>query len=219
MRKQLKTVRGIREFSKEEVLVQFEDMAHQFANKCVKELESFSNNYNDVDDYFQIANIEISKCFENYNLELGSCFSTYLTKCFNNRLIHIKRDLLAQKRRNKKFIYLDQKTENGEIKDIIEDKSSKLDIENIDEESLEEFLSKHLTKEEIKMFIINIKKKMKNDVENLDYLLRIVGNVPNRKMDLAHELNISRPTLDNRIAITMEKIKILSEEYATSRYR
>ena len=224
MKKLIKTTNGEFYLSLEEVMIAYENMLKQFANRCLMSFKQYSSNCNDFDDFVQLANMELISAFNAYDADKNSCFSTFLTKVLGNRFLYLQRSLLTQKRLNKKpLIYLNEQMEDGhEIGSLIEDKIAEEELVEEKEVDLEIFLKENLTQEELVYLTIDFQKKAnksKGDYKESVLFASDIFSDENRykyiknKKDLAKILKMSRPTLNKRIEEALDKLRSLTNEY------
>lgn len=205
-----------------EVLELFENSFNQFAHKCEKDFKDFQDHHQDFDDFKQLAMIKATQVFDVYDIEKQTNFSTLLYTALRGEYTDLRRKYKAQKRECKNKVYLNAPIgdKGEEIGNIIKDSKSE-DVFKEDSVSLEEFLIENLSEEEMLFYSIDLKKKMnkaskqqKSCLEStIDIFESIVGEVPDKKEDLAKSLGMSRPTLNKRINNTVLKVQKLSKDF------
>lgn len=210
----------------EEMIIRFDDMFNQFAHQCVKKTSGYQGCAEDFDDYKQLAIIKAMEKFEDYDISKNTNFSTILFTALRGLVVDIIRKNESQMRKaTHKLFFIDAPIgENGEnASEILSD--NKGDVYFKEEVTdLEKFLADNLTKEEIILYTIDLKKQMgkastRHKVclqHTIDSLTMMVGNVPDKKEELAVALGISRPTLNKRISQTIDKVKSLTTEFCLS---
>lgn len=212
------------ELSVSEMLEKFDDMLNQFAHQCVEKTSGYQGCTEEFDDYKQLAIIKAIEKFEGYDISKGA-FSTILVKSLRGLLIDIIRKNESQMRKSKeKLIYIDAPIgENGDsASEIIA--GNDLKCFEDDATDLERFLINNLTKEEMMFYTIELKKQVSKASliqkvclqHTIDSFLVMVGEIPDKKEEIAESLGISRPTLNKRIKEAVSKVKDLAEDFCLS---
>ena len=225
MTKLLKTHAGYEEFTVEEMLKEYSKVIYQFAHNCYSNLKNVEGNINTLEDYAQIGRIEASSAFKNYDPEQGILFSTYLITVLRYVYVHMVRDLNVQKRKNEGgFIYLNKSADGNDR----EDNNARIDINKKDvyfkeerKAALEEFLKSKLSEEELVFLLMDMKKQLgkstgcqRDALEySIDFLTERVNIKVTTKKELAIILGITRPTLNSRIELAVEKVRKVTEEF------
>jgi len=219
--KKIKIKNEIKEMSLEEVLECFNDMSYKFAIKCENNLKQYSSNsYYALEDYLQIARLQITNCYSKYDMALNNCFSTFLTVSLRNKFLVLAKSANRLKRKNLNAVSLDTTYIYPNTLQVQDDY-----LKEEEDLSLENFLIENLTEDEIIYFKIDLlKKKSKSSklIYNcIDYVLEnFVSDIKlcfKNKKDLAQALNISRPTLNTRINQTRQKVEFLMNNYMSCR--
>lgn len=213
------------EMDSEEMLKRFDNMFNKFAHLCKQRTAGYQGCVEEFDDYKQIAIIKAIEKFETYDLSKDANFSTLLVKVFRELVIDIIRKNESKMRKNKsKLVFIDAPMKSGDsISETVSQNSGDIYFKN-DATDLEKLLAKHLTKEEIMLYTIDLKKqinkvspKQKVCIQHtIDSLTSIVGYIPDKKEELAIILDMSRPTLNKRIGETITKVKKLATEFCSS---
>lgn len=213
---------SIVKMSREEMLINFDNLFNQFAQQCMEKNKDYNNRIEDFDDYKQKAMIKALEKFETYDIRKGM-FSTILFIALQGLIIdEIRKNEAKIRKAEYKPYYLDsQNFEEGEcVANLVPDKTSGEYIIN-NSTDLEKFLIKNLTKEEMMFYTIDLKKRagkassiqkvcLKHTIE---VFTKIIGIIPDKKIEIATLLGISRPTLNKRIKEAIDKVKTLTEEF------
>ncbi|MEG0908734.1 MAG: sigma-70 family RNA polymerase sigma factor [Clostridia bacterium] len=177
-----------RQMGLEELCTTFENMINKFAHRCVHSMSKHHSNTDEFEDFYQYGMLELMKTFDVYNEQL--CFSTLLQINLNNKHGYLLRNLNTRKRNsNNSTISLNAEYPEGNTFDLY---IGEEDLMLQDIESKIDLLNKLETLEEEECKIV------KNLLEE-----------EKTKIQLAKELEISRPTLDSKIKIIREKLKDL----------
>lgn len=175
-----------KEMNIEQLCIQFEDMIYKFAYKCVGSLKGFKNNVEEFEDFYQQGMIELVKVFELYDEK--HCFSTLLQIRLDNALKYNLRKYSFKKRVvNDSLISLNMISDDGRsYEDVVGDRDFCLEeIEN-------------------KLDILMILQELNEEEKEI---FKFLLEQEKTKLQLSKELNISRPTLDNRIELVRDKVK------------
>ncbi len=213
---------SIVKMSKEEMLINFDNVFNQFAQQCMEKNKYYNNRIEDFDDYKQKAMIKALEKFETYDIRKGM-FSTILFIALQGLIIdEIRKNEAKIRKIEHKPYYLDsQNFEDGEsIANIIPDKTSG-EYSACSNTGLEEYLIKNLTTEEMMYYTIDLKKRFNRASEiqksciqhTINVFMEMIGETPDKKTDMAELFGITRPTLNKRIGETINKVKVLTEEF------
>ena len=169
----------------EEVYKQFNNMIKNFANDCVMQSRTMHNNVDVFEDFVSEGYIVLVECFNSYNPTFT--FSSYLGSALDLTRKELLRKMHSDKRKVTTCLMsfdepVDIDLNLGDVEGE-EDASFDLLIHN---DSIKYALS-HLDEEEKKIFNFLLDTEM-------------------TKISMAEELNITRPTLDNRIKKTRSKL-------------
>lgn len=175
----------LKEMTMEEVHKQFNNMIKNFANDCVVQSRTMHNNVDTFEDFVSEGYIVLVECFNSYNPTFT--FSSYLSSALNLTRKELLRKMHSDKRKVTTCLVsfdepVDVDLNLGDVEGQ-EDLSFDLLVHN---ESIKYALSQ-LNEEEKKIFNFLLDTEM-------------------TKISMAEELNITRPTLDNRIKRTREKL-------------
>ena len=182
----------LKEMTMEEVHKQFNNMIKNFANDCVVQSRTMHNNVDTFEDFVSEGYIVLVECFNSYNPTFT--FSSYLSSALNLTRKELLRKMHSDKRKVTTCLVsfdepVDVDLNLGDVEGQ-EDLSFDLLVHN---ESIKYALSQ-LNEEEKKIFNFLLDTEM-------------------TKISMAEELNITRPTLDNRIKRTREKLIGLFSDY------
>lgn len=212
------------EMDVEGMLIRFEGMFNQFAHQCVKKTSGYLGNTDEFEDFKQMAKIKAIEKFESYDITKGANFSTLLFTALRDYIVDIIRKNESEMRKVKhKTLFIDAPiNETGEsASETIADKNENIYFED-EATELEEYLVKNLSKEEIMLYTIDLKKKVNKASSRQKFCLqhtidvfttRVGGYIPNKKEDLAILLSISRPTLNKRIKEVVVRVKELAMQF------
>ena len=175
----------LKEMTIEEVHKQFNNMIKNFANDCVVQSRTMHNNVDTFEDFVSEGYIVLVECFNSYNPTFT--FSSYLSSALNLTRKELLRKMHSDKRKVTTCLVsfdepVDVDLNLGDVEGQ-EDLSFDLIVHN---ESIKYALSQ-LNEEEKKIFNFLLDTEM-------------------TKISMAEELNITRPTLDNRIKRTRGKL-------------
>ena len=175
----------LKEMTIEEVHKQFNNMIKNFANDCVVQSRTMHNNVDTFEDFVSEGYIVLVECFNSYNPTFT--FSSYLSSALNLTRKELLRKMHSDKRKVTTCLVsfdepVDVDLNLGDVEGQ-EDLSFDLLVHN---ESIKYALSQ-LDEEEKKIFNFLLDTEM-------------------TKISMAEELNITRPTLDNRIKRTRGKL-------------
>ena len=175
----------LKEMTIEEVHKQFNNMIKNFANDCVVQSRTMHNNVDTFEDFVSEGYIVLVECFNSYNPTFT--FSSYLSSALNLTRKELLRKMHSDKRKVTTCLVsfdepVDVDLNLGDVEGQ-EDLSFDLIVHN---ESIKYALSQ-LDEEEKKIFNFLLDTEM-------------------TKISMAEELNITRPTLDNRIKRTRGKL-------------
>ena len=175
----------LKEMTIEEVHKQFNNMIKNFANDCVVQSRTMHNNVDTFEDFVSEGYIVLVECFNSYNPTFT--FSSYLSSALNLTRKELLRKMHSDKRKVTTCLVsfdepVDVDLNLGDVEGQ-EDLSFDLLVHN---ESIKYALSQ-LNEEEKKIFNFLLDTEM-------------------TKISMAEELNITRPTLDNRIKRTRGKL-------------
>ena len=178
-----------------EECISFHDGAvKKWANDMFFIVKGMSNNLMEYDDFYSEGMMCLIHSYNEYQSK--NTFNTFLHKNLDNLKVDLIRMLNAKKRKTKRSVVsFDMEIEDDECDSLKE-------IEGTLDESFEElefnldmeYVMERLTDEEVKIF------KFLIDNEST-------------KRALAKELNISRPTLDNKILKVKDKVVDYLPEY------
>lgn len=205
------------------MLKKFDDMFNQFAHQCVQKTSGYQGCTEDFDDFKQIARIKAMEKFESYDITKGANFSTILFTALRGLMVDIIRKNESQMRKCKQqLFFIDSPIgENGETaSEIIADTKGDVYFEE-EATDLEKYLASKLTKEEIMFYTVDLKKQIgkassKHKLclqHTVDCFTLMVGEIPDKKEDLATLLGLSRPTVNKRIKETVIKVKDLTLDF------
>lgn len=209
-----------------EMLKRFDDMFNQFAHQCVQKTSGYQGCTDEFDDFKQIARMKAMGKFETYDITKGANFSTILFTSLRGLVVDIIRKNESQMRKSKhQLFFIDAPIgENGETaSEIIADKNGNSYFED-EATDLEKYLATNLSKEEIMFYTIDLKKQVskaspKHQLclqHTIDSFTLMVGEIPDKKEELAILLGLSRPTLNKRIKETVVKVRELATEFCLS---
>ena len=183
-----------REVELEECARIFEGAVKRWANEMYVIVRGMSNNLMEYDDFYSEGMICLMEMYNKYTPI--NTFNTALHKSLDNLKIDLIRKTNAKKRKTEQSVVsFDMEIEDDEC-DCLQEIEGDIDINYSIMEFNEDMTNAlaTLTNEEIK-------------------IVGFLMDNESTKRVLAKELNVSRPTLDSRIAKVKEKIMDLLPEY------
>lgn len=219
-KKEIKTSDGIKLWTLDEVIENYESMVCKFARTMEKDLSKYHGNVDAYDDYYQKSIIILMQLYNEYDVKKNVSFSTILYRNLNQALMQEARKLKALKRKiEKPLIYFQQELENGvDLTGAINDgNSSSMPNEQFE---LEYFLRKNLSEQEIIFLSQGIKTKTESFSQE-EVFINLFSDIEkkygisadSKKYEVADRLGMSRPTLNKHIDLTLEKTKLLLTKY------
>lgn len=206
-KKEIITSEGRQVMGITEVRKTVENMMYTFAWKCVNSLQILNNLYS-LEDYLQVAEIELIECYRNYSSEHNTKFSSYFQTYLLNKQIQLLRKQECKKRKisNNDLLSLDDNTVQYGVTD-----------KHFTDNYIEICLLDKLSDIEKTMIAVQLDRELvrEKSASSKNSLISVINlflenefamKLPTlNKITLAKELKITRPTLDERTKKAFKK--------------
>lgn len=169
----------------EEVHKQFNNMIKNFANDCVVQSKTMHNNVDAFEDFVSEGYIVLVECFKSYSPTFT--FSSYLSSALDLTRKELLRKMHSDKRKiTTCLVSFDEPVDNELNLGDVEGKDD-VSFDLLAHNDSINYALNYLTEEEKRIFGFLLDTEM-------------------TKINMAEELNITRPTLDTRIKKTRSKL-------------